>query len=62
MMTIYSVRNDLGQEMWWSTNRKKAIAHAEMMTATWERNGRIRDQWGPYRAYKTSLIMSTVEG
>ena len=54
-MTIYSVRNDLGQEMGWTTGRKAAAQVAEKMTAAWEQNGKPRGQYGPYIVYKCSV-------
>ncbi len=31
-MTIYSIRTDMGRELWWTTSRKRALEVAEQLT------------------------------
>lgn len=68
-MTIYSVRDSLGQELWWTTSRAKALDIAGVLTKAGDwihTDGRYgHDQYGlgglkahqlPVAVYKSSVV------
>ena len=48
--TIYSVRNALGAEIWWTTSRKRAVERVTLLNGA----GFIGDRYGP--CYLTRLL------
>jgi len=53
-MTIYSVRNSLGQEVWWTTSRRKAIIRRDQLNDGADIPPRTA--YTPFAVYKSTVV------